>query len=181
MQVEGANVPVGAHASFCPAFFVASCVRTFSQKMSRETSMRFRTKFGLAAGLLLGLTCSSLANDLVAVAQFSGTTIMLRPQQNYANLTLRVTGPDEYEAGAAFPNGTPVLDLSRYGKVVDGLYDYHLVGTTGEAIVAARRDNGRSAKNASEFVLRTVSKGGSFTVRGGAIVSNTDVEPQRSK
>ena len=143
--------------------------------------MRFRTKFGLAAGLLLGLTCSSLANDLLAVEQFSGTTVILRPQQNYANLTLRVSGPDEYEASAVFPSGTPLLDLARFGKVVDGLYDYHLVGTTGAAIVAARRDNGRSAKNTSEFILKTVSKGGSFTVKGGVIITNTEVEPRRSK
>jgi hypothetical protein len=143
--------------------------------------MRFRATLGLAAGLLLGLTCSSLANDLLAAEVFSGTTIVLRPQQNYANLTLRVTGPDEFEAGAAFPNGTPALDLTRYGKVADGLYDYHLSGTTGEAIVASRRNDGRSTKNASEFILRTVSKGGSFTVKGGVIVSNTDVEPSRRK
>lgn len=143
--------------------------------------MRFRAKFGLAAVLLLGLTCSSLANDLLAVEQYSGTTIMLRPQASYANLTLRVSGPDEYEASAVFPNGTPLLDLARYGKVVDGQYDYHLSGTTGQTIVAARRDNGRSAKNTSEFVLKTVSRGGSFTVKGGAIVSNTEVEPRRSK
>lgn len=143
--------------------------------------MQFRATFGLAAGLLLGLTCSSVANDLLAVEVFSGTTIVLRPQQSYANLTLRVTGPDEFEAGASFPSGTPSLDLSRYGKVVDGLYDYHLAGTTGEAIVASRRNDGRSAKNTSDFILKTVSKGGSFTVRGGAIVNNTDVEPKRTK
>ena len=141
--------------------------------------MRFRTKFGLAAGLLLGLTCSSLANDLLAVEVFSGTTIALRPQQSYANLTLRVSGPDEYEASAVFASGTPALDLTRFGKVADGLYDYHLSGTTGETIVAARRDNGRSPRNTADFILKTVSKGGSFTVRGGVIVSNTDVEPTR--
>ena len=143
--------------------------------------MRYRATFGLAAGLLLGLTCSSLANDLLAVEVFSGTTVALRPQQSYANLTLRVTGPNEYEASAAFPNGTPGLDLARYGKVYDGLYDYHLSGTTGETIIAARRENGRSPKNASEFILKTVSKGGSFTVKGGVIVTSTEVEPRRSK
>ena len=134
---------------------------------------------GLAAGLLLGLSSTSLANDLLATEQFSGNTISFQPQANYANLTLRVTGPNDYHASAAFPGGVPAIDLTRFGAVADGAYNYHLTGTTGETILSSGRDEGRPAKSTSPYQLKPVSKSGSFTITGGAIVSRSAVEPKR--
>lgn len=133
---------------------------------------------GLAVGLWLALSGAGLANDLMATEQFSGTTISLQPQANYSNLTLRVSGPNQYSASISLPNGTPVLDLSRFGNVYDGSYSYHLTGTTGEVILGSGRNDGRPAKTASPYKLRSVSKSGTFAVRGGSIVA-ASVEPRK--
>ena len=136
---------------------------------------------GLAAGLVLGCVGTSLANDLLAVEQFSGTIVAFQPQQNYANMTLRVTGPNQYHAGVSYPSGAPALDLSRFGVVYDGTYNYHLTGTAGEVILGSGRNDGRAPKNTSPYKLKTVSKSGSFSIQGGALVSRTLTEPKRAR
>lgn len=136
---------------------------------------------GLAAGLVLGLTGTSLANDLLATEQFSGTVVAFQPQRAYANMTLRVSGPNEYSASVSYPSGAPALDLARFGVVSDGIYNYHLTGTAGEVILGSGRNDGRPAGKTSPYQLKDVSKGGSFRVTGGAIVSRTLVEPKRTR
>lgn len=126
--------------------------------------------FGLAAALLLGLANAGLANDLAATEQFSGTMIGFQPQQAYANLTLRVSGPNEFHASASFPGGAPFLELSRFGVVADGTYSYHLTATNGESVAASTRDEGRPKSTAANYQYRGLSKSGSFTVKGGAII-----------
>jgi opacity protein-like surface antigen len=133
----------------------------------------------LAAVLVAGLSSAGLANDLLATEQFSGTTIAFVPQQNYANLTLRVTGPNAFQASASYSSGVATVDLSRYGAVSDGIYNYYLTGTTGETVLGSNQDDGR--KTASPYRLKDVSKGGSFRVQGGAIVSRNLTEPKRTR
>lgn len=134
---------------------------------------------GFAFGLVLGLPSASLANDFLATPQFSGSVVSFATQSSYANITLRVTGPNEYKASASFPSGTPQLDLSQFGAVLDGIYNYHITATTGETMLGSGRDEGRPTKTSSAYQLKSVSKSGSFTVKGGAIVSGGAVEPKR--
>lgn len=136
---------------------------------------------GLAAVLLLGLSGTCLANDLLAAEQFAGTTVAFQPQGGYANMTLRVSGPNNYQASAVFPSGSPAIDLSRFGAVYDGIYNYHLTGTSGETILASGRSEGRPSSSTSPYQLKEVTKGGSFRVQGGAIVSRTMTEPKRAR
>ena len=135
----------------------------------------------LAAGFVLGLAGTSLANDLLATEQFSGTIAAFQPQRSYANMTLRITGPNEYQASVSYPSGSPAIDLARFGTVYDGVYNYHLTGTSGETVLSAARNEGRSAGATSPYQLKDVSKGGSFRVSGGAIVSRTLTEPKRTR
>jgi hypothetical protein len=135
----------------------------------------------LAAGLVLGLAGTSLANDLLATEQFAGTIVAFQPQRAYANMTLRVTGPNEYQASLSYPGGAPAIDLARFGNVYDGVYNYHLTGTTGETILGSGRNDGRAPAATSPYQLKDVSKGGSFRVQGGAIVSRTLTEPKRTR
>ena len=139
------------------------------------------TALGIALGLVIGLPGVCVANDLMATEQFSGSTLSFQSQRSYANLTLRVTGPNEYHASAVFAGGNPFLDLTRYGAVLDGPYSYHLVGTTGETIAGSNRPDGRPAKTDTPYQLKSVSKSGSFTVKGGAIVSSTITESKRDR
>ena len=136
---------------------------------------------GLALGFVLALGSASLANDLLATEQFSGTIVAFQPQRAYANMTLRVTGPNEYQASASYSSGSPTIDLSRFGNVYDGVYNYHLTGTTGETVLASGRNEGRPASAVSPYLLKDVSKGGSFRVQGGAIVSRNATEPKRTR
>lgn len=137
--------------------------------------------FALAAGLVLGLAGTSLANDLLATEQFSGTIVAFQPQRAYANMTLRVTGPNEYQASVSYPSGAPALDMTRFGNVYDGVYNYHITGTSGEVIMGSGRNDGRAPNNTSPYKLKTVSKSGSFSIQGGAIVSRTLIEPPRAR
>jgi hypothetical protein len=130
---------------------------------------------------MFGLAGASHANDLLATEQFSGTIVAFQPQRAYANMTLRITGPNAYQASATYPNGSPAIDLSRFGAVYDGIYNYHLSGTSGETVLAGDRNEGRPAKSTSPYQLKDVSKGGSFRVQGGAIVSRTMTEPKRTR
>ena len=139
------------------------------------------TALGLTLGLMLGFTGTSLANDLLATELFSGTMVAFQTQRTYANMTLRVTGPNEYQASAIYPSGSPALDLSRFGPVYDGVYNYHLTGTSGETVIASGRNDGRPGSSTSPFQLKDLSKGGSFRVQGGAIVSRTLTEPKRTR
>lgn len=144
--------------------------------------MRKLAAFGLALGLLPAFVGTSVANDLLANEQFSGTIVAFQPLRAYANMTLRISGPNEYSAGAASPGGpAPAIDLSRFGAVYDGIYNYHLTGTSGETVLSAGRNDGRPAKTTSPYQLKEVSKGGSFRVQGGAIVSRTLTEPKRTR
>ncbi len=136
---------------------------------------------GLAAGLVLGLAGTSLANDLLATEQFSGTIVAFQLQRTYANMTLRVTGPNEYHASLSYPGGAPAIDLARFGNVYDGIYNYHLTGTAGETILGSGRNDGRAPGAASPYQLKDVSKGGSFRIQGGAIVSRTLTESKRAR
>ena len=137
--------------------------------------------FALAAGLVLGFSGTSLANDLLATEQFSGTIVAFQPQRAYANMTLRVSGPNEYSASVSYPSGAPALDLARFGNVYDGVYNYYLTGTTGETILGSGRNDGRASGATSPYQLKDASKGGSFRVSGGAIVSRTMTEPKRTR
>ena len=136
---------------------------------------------GLAAGVVLGLSGTSLANDLLAAEQFTGTIVAFQPQRAYANMTLRVTGPNQYHASVSYPGGMPGLDLSRFGVVYDGTYNYHLTGTAGDVILSSGRNDGRAPNNTSPYKLKTVSKSGAFSIQGGAIVSRTLTEPKRTR
>ena len=131
---------------------------------------------GLAAALLLGLAGTGLANDLLATEQFAGTIVAFQPQQAYANMTLRVTGPNDYQASAVYPSGSPAIDLSRFGSVYDGVYNYHLTGTSGETVLTAARNDGRPAKTTSPYQLKD-SVQGRFVPRPG----RRDREPQRDR
>lgn len=136
---------------------------------------------GLASSLLLGFAGTSFANDLLATEQFSGTVVGFQLQRDYANMTLRVTGPNEFQASATFPTGTPGVDLARFGLLYDGIYNYSLAGTTGETILSAGRNEGRPPSTTSPYQLREVSKNGSFRIQSGAIVSKTLAEPKRTR
>lgn len=144
--------------------------------------MRKFAAFGLALGLLPALVGTSVANDLLATEQFSGTVVAFQPLRAYANMTLRISGPNNFQAGAASPGGSPpAIDLSRVGTVYDGIYNYHLTGTSGETVLSGGRNEGRAASQTSPYQLKDVSKGGSFRIQGGAIVSRTLTEPKRTR
>jgi hypothetical protein len=65
--------------------------------------------------------------------------------------------------------------------VADGAYTYHLVGSTGEVIAPSNRQDGRPEKTAMAVRLKTASKSGSFTVKGGVILLGSGPETKRDR
>ena len=128
------------------------------------------TTFGLAAGLALGLSSGCPADDLTADQRFTETGVAFDLKGPYSNVTLTVSGPDDFHASAFSRSGAPAIDLRRVGAVADGAYTYQLTAATGEKVkTRTPLDDGRDRRATSE-PLKGVSTSGTFHVRNGVIV-----------
>jgi hypothetical protein len=63
--------------------------------------------FGLAAGLALGLSSACPADDLTADRRLTETGVAFELKGSYSNVTLTVSGPDDFHA-SAFSRARPV-------------------------------------------------------------------------
>jgi len=126
--------------------------------------------FGLATVLALGLSNPSLADDLAAAEQIAGQRVRIELKPAFANATLNVTGPNGFHASTYSKSGAVAIDLSRFGRLADGTYNYE-VTASGREMIAIRTplDNGRSGQIKTEQPV-PVSISGTFRVNDGTIV-----------
>jgi len=96
------------------------------------------------------------------------------------NTTLSIVGPGDYYAQAYTEAGIPVIQLSEYGKVVDGTYIWQVTAATDELIEV--QDDGlrsRSTEHGNSSGTMTINKGtaesGSFRVQNGVILPKSKV------
>jgi hypothetical protein len=127
----------------------------------------------VVACLAFGTPSLGLAQDLKATQRLAGTHIGFDAGATYSNYTLTVTGPNGFHAVAASKTGAPSIDLRRIGAFDDGTYHYELIAATDLKVpVRSTLDNGRKGgpdASAGSVAVRSVSTGGVFTVKGGAI------------
>ena len=133
---------------------------------------------GLAAFLAVG-SSACLADDFVAAEQHAGSKLEFRLKPTYANATLSVAGPNNFHASTFSKGGAAAIDLSQFGRLDDGAYNYHLTASSGQTVaVKMPLDNGRDRPSAARQPVG-VSMSGIFHVRGGQIVKPDTTKSQR--
>ena len=127
--------------------------------------------FGLAAALVMGLANASLANEMIAAKQLSGTTVGFVLKGSYTNATLSVSGPDGFHAQVFSKGGAVAVNLSEHGAVVDGQYSFQLTAASGVAMRAGSAAADGRASTGRALSQKPGEASGSFSVRGGKIIN----------
>ena len=95
------------------------------------------------------------------------------------NVTLRVTGPNGYNASTYSKKGVPSLDLAGHGKLNDGTYRYEITAASGETVdMDTGLDNGRG-DNERKTIQKGISVSGGFEVAEGKIKSKKTDEKEK--
>lgn len=136
---------------------------------------------GLAASLALALSSACLSNDLATEERFTETGVGFGLKGPFSNLTLTISGPNDFHASAFSRDGAPAIDLRQFGAVEDGTYAYQLTAATDERVkVRTKLDNGRDGTAAAD-PLKSVTASGTFNVRGGVIVKRQPSTGRRDR
>ena len=127
---------------------------------------------GMMAGLAFGAVSFTTAAQAGSLAKedFSGTSLRFALEQDVFNITLKVSGPKGYHASEFIKNGSPKLNLTKHGKVRDGLYKYEITAALENEFVELNNtlDNGRG-DNAKDKLNKSVYQNGKFHIVDGEI------------
>ena len=124
---------------------------------------------GIAAILAVGFAHACLADGKIAVPQAVGNTFGFQLDPAYANATLSISGPNNFHASNYSKGGSLGIDLSQFGALSDGIYNYQLTAGGPETVaVNTSLDNGRAKPAATQSV--GVAWSGTFQVKGGTII-----------
>ncbi len=117
------------------------------------------------------------SNQPKAIENLSDGTLALELQGKpkvIHNVTLRVAGPNGYTASAFSKRDVPSIELSKYGKLTDGVYQYEMTAASGEKIeIQSDLDDGRGGKS-PKVIYKSIAVAGSFIVRDGKIITKND-------
>ena len=128
-----------------------------------------RSACGLILLFAIAFAGTGLADDLRKVEQFSGTRLAFEFAAPYSNVTLTVSGPNDFQARAVSKAGAPALDLKKFGAVADGGYTYQMTASSEQPnATSPGLDNGRVGK--AGVALTSVSTSGTFSIKDGVIV-----------
>ena len=123
---------------------------------------------GIAALLAVGFTNTSLAQSRTAAPQVMGSSFGFQLDPAYANATLSISGPNNFHASNYSKGGSLGIDLSQFGALADGIYNYQLTAAGPETVaVSTSLDNGRAKPAATQSV--GVAWSGTFQVKNGTI------------
>jgi hypothetical protein len=128
--------------------------------------------FGLAAALAVGLASACAANDdnMIAAEQVSGTSVGFVLNGTHSNATLSISGPNGFYAHTFSRAGAVAIDLSQFGSLANGTYNYQLTAASGQPIaVNSALDDGRGTAHRT-YAYKPAAKSGTFNVKDGAIV-----------
>jgi hypothetical protein len=127
---------------------------------------------------ILGLmTCAAIAlptaclaaEDMVAAEQFSGANVGFLLKGPLSDVTLSVSGPDEFHASVFSRSGAVAIDLSKSGPLEDGIYHYELTAATDQpATVRPSLDDGRDPQQQIK-PRKSMGMSGTFMVKDGKI------------
>ncbi|WP_319772062.1 hypothetical protein [Breoghania sp.] len=113
---------------------------------------------------------------LVATRRFADATIGFDLGGNYRNLTLSISGPNGFHVSAQSERTAPVINLRKFGKVEDGLYNFQLTGSTTKRVEYRSTLNDGRGEDARKAAFEGAQLGGTFVVKGGVIKQFRDEE-----
>lgn len=91
--------------------------------------------FGVAALLILSFPGGALAaDDIVAAEQSAGSKLSLLLKPAFANASLTVGGPNNFQASTSAKGGALAIDLAETGPLSDGIYHYQLTASGREMV-----------------------------------------------
>ena len=127
-----------------------------------------KTLIGAAAMAFLLPASGALAAD----PAFGGNTLRANPSVKMTNMTMTVTGPNDYYSKSYSEYQSPFMSLSQNGSLADGIYNWELTGATSERVEANPMglNNGRG-DSARQFVNKSMTESGTFRVLNGSIVA----------
>ncbi len=113
-----------------------------------------------------------------AKEKFDGTLVSFRAGETgerYRNVTLIITGPRDYQAEVFSRDSLPSIPLENFGKLVDGVINYHMTAATKETleIINPGLNNGRDGNSRPRTVGAQLS--GRFCIKDGRIVRFKDI------
>jgi hypothetical protein len=135
-------------------------------------------KIALVAFLTVGFSGACVADDMVAAAQVAGGKLAFLLKPALANATLSVAGPNGFHASTFSKAGALAIDLSQFGPLEDGTYNYQLTASGGTMVtVRTPLNNGRDKEPKTQPV--GVSMSGTFQVKGGQIIKPDTTKTER--
>jgi len=121
------------------------------------------------------LTTFMAGSGFAAQERFAGDVVQVLLDGQVHNTTLSVAGPEGYYAQVFAKTGIPMIKLSRFGSVPDGVYNWQVTAATSEMLEV--RDNslnsGRDGKTPKRMNKGT-TESGMFRVKNGAILPKSD-------
>lgn len=134
---------------------------------------------GLAAFVAVGTTGPCVAEGMVTAAQFADTRLLFLLKPTVGNATLSVTGPNDFHVSAFSRIGAPGIDLSAFGPLDEGTYNYQMTASGPERVpVRTPLDNGRGRRPEPTQPVG-LSMSGTFQIKGGVIVKPDHTKPER--
>ncbi|MEZ5812094.1 MAG: hypothetical protein R3D45_11845 [Rhizobiaceae bacterium] len=121
----------------------------------------------------VGMAAETLKPEvkIEATEVFDGTRVAFKPGGRYANAHLVITGPANYQAEAFNRSTLPTIALTKFGKLVDGIFSYHMTAVLADAeqeVLNPGLDNGRGDFPKVLPIVAVAS--GRFCLKDGKIV-----------
>lgn len=134
--------------------------------------------------LICALAAGLMSPAFSAEELYYGDVVQIVLTGPVHNTMLSIAGPGDYYAQAYAEAGIPIIQLSEYGKVVDGTYIWEVTAATDELIEVQDRGlrgalRSRSSERGNSSGTVTINKGtaesGSFRIRNGVILPKSKV------
>jgi hypothetical protein len=101
--------------------------------------------------------------------QLHGTTVSFAASQQISQSSITVSGPAGFGARKLSTSGLTSLDLSNYGQLADGLYNYEITINAGELMLFKDTINNGRGENDKHYGPKGITHSGHFRVEGGSI------------
>lgn len=122
-------------------------------------------------------------SQTVAKVFYDNTVLNFEFKDRFQRATVKVTGPRFFRANMYQEKGNPSIDLSKFGKLDDGLYRYQILVASTKTIElrSNRLYSGRDLKSRRNKITKTETQSGSFWMKNGSIVVPSNITEEKVK
>lgn len=137
----------------------------------------------LASAQVIGAPEEGERSQTVANVFYDNTVLAFEFKDKFQRATVKVTGPRFFRANMYQEKGNPAIDLSKFGKLDDGLYRYQILVASAKTIElrSNRLYSGRDLKSRRNNITKTETQSGSFWIKDGSIVIPSNITEEKVK